>query len=415
MAGEAPEYASLDFPEAIKFLRDKINVPSAKWADILGGAHATAFTVAGATKEGMLTDFRAAIDSAIASGTSLGDFQKAFDDIVAKNGWDHTGTRDFRTRVIFSTNLSTAYAAGRHAQMTDPDLLRVMPFWRYRHSDNVKCPRPEHLAWDGLVLRHDDPWWKTHYAPNGWGCQCSVEPLSARELKALGKSGPDTAPPLEPRDVELQTSAGPVTISVPKGIDPGWGYNVGETAQGRKLSEQQMQAWDDAGPDAWESLTPGDWQSAGRARSLPEDVPKAAPAPVPPAHPAATKPALQTAIERAIGGSSAALPTPTGDTINIDAAALAAHLPADAAELVPLLPEIAAEPYEMWLRFERHKGTGKVVLRRRLVKALQLGKLRVMLLLQASGGNLDTLRLLGDQDELDAARIGRLIWSRPAE
>ncbi|HVJ53462.1 MAG TPA: PBECR2 nuclease fold domain-containing protein [Aliidongia sp.] len=401
-----PEYAALPFQEAVEFFRQKVNVPSAKWADVLGGAHARAFTVAGATKEGMLADFRTAIDSAIADGTTLDTFRKGFDDIVQRYGWDYKGGRAWRTRTIFETNLSTAYAAGRYAQMTDPDVVRLNPYWRYRHSDNVKHPRPEHLAWDGLVLRHDDPWWSTHMPPNGWGCQCSAEPLSERELKALGKNGPDRAPASDMRPATLNTSAGPVTIQVPKGVDPGWGYSVGEAASGKKLAELQMDAWRAEGEAAWESLTPGDWASAGRPKALPVDEAAASPASAPVG--------LQAAIERAIGGSTAALPLPTGDTVQIDAAALAAHLPAGQARFVPLLPELLRDPAEIWLRFERHKGTGKVVLRQRLIKLLRFAdRQTVAMVLQASGGSLDTWTVLHDLDQLQAQRAGHLLWARP--
>jgi uncharacterized protein with gpF-like domain len=45
-----------------------------------------------------------------------------------------------------------------------------------------------------LILRADDPWWKTHYPPNGWGCQCTVHAVSLQELRdKYGKDGPDTA------------------------------------------------------------------------------------------------------------------------------------------------------------------------------------------------------------------------------
>jgi hypothetical protein len=410
VAGE-PEYASLDFKEAIDFFKQKVNVPSAKWADIRDGAHARAFTVAGATKEGMLTDFRSAIDSAISNGTTLEDFRKKFDDVVARTGWEHAGSRDWRSKLIFNTNLSTAYAAGRHDQMTDPDVLRVMPYWRYRHSDNVDHPRPEHLAWDGLVLRHDDKWWSSHYAPNGWGCQCSVEPMTERQLQEMGKHGPDKAPADEPRDVTLNTSAGPVTISVPKGIDPGWGYSVGEANTGKQLSEQQMNAWRDQGADAWESMTPGDWRSAGQPAALSADIPKASPI-----APAKDQAVLQAAIERAIGGKSAALMTPTGDSVGIDAEALASHMPPDRARWVPFLPELVSDPAEIWLRFERHKGTGRVVLRQRLIKLIQLEQRKgLLLVLQSSGGSLDAWTMLPVSDEkyLQSQRVGKLLWKRP--
>ena len=32
------------------------------------------------------------------------------------------------------------------------------PWWRYRHSHASVNPREEHVAWNGLILRHDDPW-----------------------------------------------------------------------------------------------------------------------------------------------------------------------------------------------------------------------------------------------------------------
>ncbi|MCP1217121.1 phage minor head protein [Acetobacter orientalis] len=39
------------------------------------------------------------------------------------------------------------------------------------------------MAWDGMILPANDPWWNTHYPPNGWQCHCTVEPVSRRDLK----------------------------------------------------------------------------------------------------------------------------------------------------------------------------------------------------------------------------------------
>lgn len=55
-------------------------------------------------------------------------------------------------------------------------------------------PRPHHLALDGKIFRADDPFWMQAAPPNGWGCQCSVEGVSEREMKRMGKDGPDTPP-----------------------------------------------------------------------------------------------------------------------------------------------------------------------------------------------------------------------------
>ena len=176
--------------------------------------------VAGAYKAELLTDFRGAVDKAITLGTTLADFRKDFDRIVAQNGWSYNGTRNWRSEVIYSTNIRTAYAAGRWEQMQEPAVKEAFPYLEYRHGDS-KVPRPQHLAWNGLVLPVDDPFWKTHYPPNGWGCKCKVFAATKRDQKKAQVQGKTEAPssPVDPKTGE------------PTGIDKGWGYNVGTAAQ----------------------------------------------------------------------------------------------------------------------------------------------------------------------------------------
>jgi len=213
------------FQEALDFFRSKINVPTARWADVWREAHNVAFMVAGAQRADVIQDFRDAIDKAISRGTTLEEFRKDFDSIVARHGWSFNGGRGWRTRIIYETNLRGAYAAGRFRQLTDPDLLSLRPWWQYHHSDAVANPRPLHVSWDGLILRHDNPWWRTHYPPNGWGCQCSVTALGKRDLERLGKKGPDKAPTDGSREF-VDKVTGEVH-QVPKGIDPGFDFTPG--------------------------------------------------------------------------------------------------------------------------------------------------------------------------------------------
>lgn len=219
-------YGGKPFDQAIKFFRQKVNIPTKRWDDLSGTMHAKAFTVAGAMKADLIMDLRGAVDKAISEGTTLAQFRKDFDAIVEKSGWAYKGGRDWRTRVIYGTNLRTAYQAGRHQQMTDPAVVKMRPYWQYRHGGSPN-PRLEHLDWNGMVLAHDDPFWGSHYPPNGWGCKCRVVTLSRRDMKKLGKEGPDKAPKIEYR--EYKDREGNIR-KVPKGIDPGWDYNVGEAS-----------------------------------------------------------------------------------------------------------------------------------------------------------------------------------------
>lgn len=220
----APHLSSafaLPFAEQIDFFRKKLNLPTERWDDIRQQAHNTAFVVAGATKADLLDDLREAVDKAIATGTTLETFRKDFRRIVADRGWtgwtgEGTAAGEaWRTRVIYETNLRTSYAAGRHAQLTDPELLQNRPYWRYVHNDTVLSPRPLHRAWGDarLTLRHDHPFWRTHYPPNGWGCRCRVTAVVAP------RAGDATEPPAGWDATDAR--------GLLPGIDRGWAYAPG--------------------------------------------------------------------------------------------------------------------------------------------------------------------------------------------
>ncbi len=189
---------SLPFQEQIDFIRQKVNLPTEHYDDILAAAHDRAFVVAGAMKADLLNDLRGAVDKAIAEGKSIQWFRKEFAGIVQKHGWEGwTGSdtkagRDWRTRVIYKTNLSASYAAGRWQQLNHPDLLKSRPYWKYIHNDTVAHPRELHKAWSGLVFKYDDPWWQSHFPPNGWGCRCRIAAVPASEYKGKQPPSGDT-------------------------------------------------------------------------------------------------------------------------------------------------------------------------------------------------------------------------------
>lgn len=220
-----PAYGSLPFGQQINFFRKKLNLPTNTWTDIYTAEHDWAFVVAGANRDDLVADFRSAIAKAIEEGTTLEEFRKDFDKIVHKHGWDYKGERGWRSRVIYETNLTQSYNAGRYQQLKEN--RAAFPYLRYRHSDAVVHPRKEHLAWDGLILPADDPWWDTHTPANGWGCQCYVEGITEEEALMLGVH---QAPPIE-YETHIIGKSNPDTartVRVPKGISPGFEYTPGK-------------------------------------------------------------------------------------------------------------------------------------------------------------------------------------------
>jgi uncharacterized protein with gpF-like domain len=211
--------------EAIAFLRRKLDIPTRHWTDLWNEMHSAAFVVAGAEREALLADFHQAVLDAIEQGGTLEQFRQDFDAIVAEHGWSYRGSRNWRSRVIYETNIRMASAAGRWEQIQEVKDDR--PYLRYVHTEGERYPRPLHEAWHDTVLPVDDPWWLTHFAPNGWGCKCFVQSLNERDLERYGLSVSAAAPPVNMVERTLNTPDGPRTVIVPEGIDPGFAYRPG--------------------------------------------------------------------------------------------------------------------------------------------------------------------------------------------
>ena len=244
-AGAAGAPASVGFgapfAEQLAFFRRKLNLPTEAWDDIQRAAHDRAFIVAGAAKADLLADLRQAVDSTMASGGGLGEFRQKFRAVVASNGWTGwTGEGSaageaWRTRVIYQTNMSTSYAAGRWRQLNEPGFAELMPWWRYVHADGQLHPRPLHLAWNGITLPREHAFWKTHFAPNGWGCRCEIRAVAAPA------AGDKTAPPEGWDAIDPKTGE-------PVGIDKGFGYAPGANADTslRQIVQDKLISYPDA-------------------------------------------------------------------------------------------------------------------------------------------------------------------------
>lgn len=188
----------VDAAEAISWFRARVPVTPAVWAKLGADAKRRAFRVAGATRLSLVTDVWRAIDAAIAQGLPYEEFERAVGPKLVK-AWGDTVTQPSRRlQTIYRTNVQSAYSAGRHAQMTDPDVLRGRPYWMYDSvldsNTSVLC-----LALNGTVLPATDPWWVTNYPPNHFNCRSGVRSLTKGGAERRG--GVTESPPaLEPAE-----------------------------------------------------------------------------------------------------------------------------------------------------------------------------------------------------------------------
>ena len=355
-------YVSLPFAEQAEFFRRKLNLPTDGWTDIYTREHDWAFVVAGANRDAIVADFRAAVEKAITGGSTLEDFRKDFDRIVATHGWDYNGGRNWRSRVIYDTNLSTSYAAGRWQQ------LQAAPYWQYDHQDWVEHPRLLHKSWDGLILEKGDPWINIHFPPNGWGCHCKMRGLWPSDLQRLGKSGPDKAPEIKwtERTIGQRSSIGPRTVRVPEGIDPGFEYAPGSARLRSAIPPERPEGMvGSAGSEGLPNRRPLDALPPPRPMPASMLLPQGLP---PESYVAEFLQALgadtsQASVFRDAIGERLVV----GPELLQDAQGNWKVAKRGREQFLPLLAHALADPDEIWARLEWLHALGKAVVRRRYV------------------------------------------------
>ncbi|WP_051182944.1 phage minor head protein [Desulfocurvibacter africanus] len=250
--------------EALEYFDRKKSKPSFSYLDVWREEHATNFVVAKAMELDVRTSIREEVRRVMAEGRTFAQFQKDLKPRLMELGWwgrkemtdPLTGeTREVqlgsprRLRTIYQTNLRTARAAGQWERIERTKAS--LPYLLYQLGPSREH-RPEHMAWHGLLLPVDDPFWGSHMPPNGWGCKCRVRQVTKAEAERLKQDGvqipgaqeldPETGLPtgrLVKRRMPVRTDSPRITRRewinkrtgevqrVPVGIDPGWDYNPG--------------------------------------------------------------------------------------------------------------------------------------------------------------------------------------------
>lgn len=222
--------------EAIRFLDAKGYRTSIDWTDTFNDEHDASFTVAKIARVDLLRTIHVSLLDAQANGTPFEAWAKGLQPELEAAGWwgsvrdpELTGTGRLvrvtprRLKTIYSTNLRMARATALWQRIEAGKA--AMPYLRYSAVLDGRT-RPQHRAWHNLVLPVDDPWWRTHFPPNGWNCRCTVVQMSERDLTRRKLTVAQAAPDDGPATAFRRKGSGETTL-VPPGIDPGFAYNPG--------------------------------------------------------------------------------------------------------------------------------------------------------------------------------------------
>jgi hypothetical protein len=210
-------------------------------------------------------------------GQSFESFKKNIKPVLQQKGWwGKKETTDPLTgetvnaqlgsdRRIYRVNMRSAYQKGQYERTMASDLH---PYLMYRIGSSVHH-REEHVSWDGLILPKDDPWWDSHFPPNGWGCKCYTRAITEARKKQYEENGIPTAPRLDGSgggNVPAKTQAPPVTYKtyfnerkgtieqVPEGIDPAFNWNQGKMERSITAYENLVQKTREKMPEQFDLI-----------------------------------------------------------------------------------------------------------------------------------------------------------------
>ena len=140
-------------------------------------ARTHAFALAKSTDDVVTSKVQELLGKSIKQGQGLA---KTRDLIQQVGGWSRA-----YADVVYSTNVSSAYAQGIRTQAEDPEITEVMPAMTYG-GRSVHPSRPNHIACVGLIAATGDPLWNTYEPPSGYRCTHSINMVDRWELKERG-------------------------------------------------------------------------------------------------------------------------------------------------------------------------------------------------------------------------------------
>lgn len=210
-----------DFPrvpprEAIGFWLEKTAMTPEQFGTLSEMSRSRAFSVARFTTLQAVQEVHDALNTTLAEGLTLPEFEDRYDQALRRNGM--APDTPWHVTNVYRTNLLTSYSVGRYREQTNPETMARRPFWLYDAVDDSRT-RDTHAAMDGKVYPAGHAIWQTWYPPNGYQCRCGVQALTTEELNARGLRVDEALP------VIFRTRPGGETVREPNVPDDGFRAN----------------------------------------------------------------------------------------------------------------------------------------------------------------------------------------------
>ena len=187
--------------EAVDYLRRKGVRTGYDYREVWREEHAVAFTVANMMKVSMLTDVQRSIEKAQEEGWPADRWKKEMAEELAKRGWwgrmKPPDPKDpqavAKANLYMSRRLDTIWRvntrqAAQAGVWERGQRSKSHPYILYRVGPS-KQHRDQHLAWDGVLLPKDDPFWAVANPMNGWGCKCYTRFVSRAQYERYKRNG----------------------------------------------------------------------------------------------------------------------------------------------------------------------------------------------------------------------------------
>jgi len=183
------------FLEALQFARSRKIVLPDEFYSLDLKTRQLATTVSFLSSIEQIQTVIAAVNKAIADGSTFEDFKK----LVAEH---EIKLSEPYLKNVFRTNIQTAYSHGRWQQQQRNRDKR--PYLMYSAIDDSRV-RPSHLALNRIIRHIDDLFWLMYYPPWGFMCRCTVIALTEKQAEKYGIT-PDVQLPEVAEEMGWSTS-----------------------------------------------------------------------------------------------------------------------------------------------------------------------------------------------------------------